>query len=71
MARKNYRTKPVKRQPFRLSPINVCQNKKSYNSQSEAKQVIDYQKRLNPDSKLSTYYCPDCQKWHLTNQKRP
>ncbi len=69
MARKNYKIKPAKHQPFRLSPSHICADKKSYRSESEAKQVIDYQKRLNPDIRLSTYYCPDCQKWHLSSAK--
>ncbi len=68
MSRKNYCQKPSKHINFRLSPIYICQNKKSYNSKSEAEQSINYQMRLNPDIQLKTYYCPDCQKWHLTTK---
>lgn len=69
MARKNNKHKPVKHQPFRLSPTNICDNKKSYISKSEAQKSASYQSNLNPEIKLSAYYCPDCQKWHLTRSK--
>ncbi len=69
MARKNYKNKPAKHVHFRMSPMNICQSKKAYKTESEAQASIGYQQKLNPDLKLKTYYCPDCQKWHLTTKK--
>lgn len=69
MGRKNFKIKPVKHQPFRLSPARTCQRKKAYHSQQEAEQAINYAQRLNPGNKLKAYYCPDCQKWHLATDQ--
>lgn len=44
-------------------------NKKSYNSKEEAIDVINHQLREHNAVYLRTYYCIQCNAWHITKQR--
>lgn len=72
MPRRNHKHKPLKHTPFNLgvaSAINTCQTKQAYASEFEAEQAIARTKQYNPDAELSIYYCPNCQRYHLTRKQ--
>lgn len=66
MPRRNYQHKPLKHQPFQLAGEQNCQAKKAFLTEHEARQAVNYIQQLNPEAQLDVYYCPTCQKYHLT-----
>ncbi len=71
MPRRNHKNKIPKHIPFVLSGSNsnTCQTKQAYATEFEAQQAIKRSQQYNPDTKLKSYFCPHCQKYHLTRKK--
>ena len=70
MPRRNHKHKPLKHTPFSLGGVHAhttCQNKQAYTSEFTAQQAIARAQQYNPDIRLAIYYCPHCQRYHLTH----
>lgn len=68
MPRRNFRTKPIKHQPYQLKRGD-CSNKKSYDSEQTATWAAQDQMKYSLDIKITAYHCDVCGKWHLTSHQ--
>ncbi len=53
------------------SPELVCEAKRAFPTEKQAREAADYQMLQYMTLSLAVYKCPTCGYWHLTRQAEP